>query len=241
MNANIFAKANHVIRSRDVAYFGVIDENGFPSVSTVSPAKPESIFEVFFTTNADGNKAKRLQRNNRASLCFQVEGDNITLVGEGEILTDQETKSRYWLDWFINHYPGGVDDPNYVVIRLTTKRVSLWVTGEGAEFTIDELLTVQSRCGLLCDGCVFKESHGCTGCMALAGKPFWGECPVAKCCQDKGFGHCGECSDIPCDMLKEFSCGDGEHCDKPAGARIAVCIAWATKKGEGVNYAGICE
>jgi hypothetical protein len=122
--------------------------------------------------------------------------------------------------------PGGETDPNYCIIKFTAKRASLWIDNEGAEFTIDEILNVQSCCGLLCDGCTYKESHGCNGCIALKGNPFWGECPVAKCCQDKGYTHCGECSDIPCEILRGFSCGEDEHSDKPAGARIAVCKAW---------------
>jgi hypothetical protein len=168
-------------------------------------------------------------------------------VGEAEILTDQETKSRFWRDSFIDHYPGRETDPIYVIIKFTTKRVSFWIGNEerpeetggsqepfspeakimSAEFNIEELLKVQSRCGLLCDGCTYKQSHGCAGCIAVAGKPFWGECDVAKCCQSKGYAHCGECAEIPCEPLREMSCGDGEHCDKPAGARIAVCKAWA--------------
>jgi general stress protein 26 len=230
MNANIFEKANQIIKTCDTAYLGVIDENGNPSVSTVSPIKTESILEIFFSTNIGSNKEKRLRKNNRASICFCSNGSNITLVGETEIHTDQETKSKYWRDSFINHYAGGETDPNYVIVKFTTKRVSLWVGSEGAEFTIDGLLSVQSRCGLLCDGCTYKESHGCKGCIAQNGKPFWGECDVAKCCMDKGYAHCGECIDIPCDNLRSMSYGDDEYNDKPEGARIAVCKAWAAAK-----------
>ena len=87
--------------------------------------------------------------------------------------------------------------------------------------------TIKSRCGLCCDTCSFKQSHNCEGCIALGGKPFWGECPVAQCCQDKGLVHCGQCGELPCDTLREFSCGDDEHCDKPPGKRIEQCRAWA--------------
>ena len=143
MNAAILEKANQIIKGCEAAYFGVIDKEGFPTVSTVSPVKPESILEICFTTNADSNKAQRLQSNNKASVCFQAGNDNITLVGVAEILADQESKSRYWMDWFIAHYPGGETDPNYIVVKVTTKRVSLWVDGEIAEFTSDELLAMQ--------------------------------------------------------------------------------------------------
>ena len=139
MNTNIIEKANKIIKGCEAAYFGVIDKDGFPSVSTVSPVDPENILAVCFTTNADGNKAKRLQKSNKASICFHAGGDNITLVGEAEIRTDQETKSRYWQDWFIGHYPGGETDPNYIVIKISTKRVSLWIDNEAAELTLDEL------------------------------------------------------------------------------------------------------
>ena len=229
MNVNIFEKANQALKGCETAYLGVIDEFGYPSVSTVSPIKPENIFEIYFSTNAGSNKERRLRNNNRASICFCTNNNNITLVGEAEIVTDRETKSRYWLDWFIDHYPGGETDPDYIIIKFTTGRVSLWLDGEGAEFKISELLAVQSRCGLLCDGCPYRESHGCLGCIELRGKPFWGECPVAKCCQDRGLSHCGECADIPCELLREFSCDDSEHGDKPAGARIEVCRAWAAR------------
>ena len=229
MNANIFEKANQIIKTCDAVYLGVIDENGYPSVSTVSVIQPENIFEAYFSTNIGSNKEKRLSKNNRASVCYRSGGNNITLVGEVEILTDQETKSRYWIDWFIGHYSGGETDPNYLIIKFTTKRVSLWVDNEDAEFTIDELLTVQSRCGLLCSRCEYKESHDCGGCIETNGHPFHGECPVAVCCQNKGYTHCGECDIIPCEQLRAYSYDDDEHGDKPPGARVEVCRAWAKR------------
>ena len=231
MNANIFEKANQALKSCETAYLGLIDESGYPSVSTVSPINPESIFEIYCSTNIGSNKEKRLRNDNRASICFYADNNNITLVGEAEIVTDQETKSRCWLDWFINHYPGGETDPDYIVIKFTTMRVSLWIENEGAQFAVSDLLTIQSRCGLLCGMCSFKDSHDCIGCIGLGGKPFWGECPVAKCCQYKGYSHCGECADIPCGLLSAFSCGDSEQSDKPAGARIEVSKAWASRGG----------
>ncbi len=104
MNSNIFAKANQIIKTCDAVYLGVIDENASPSVSTVSVINPENILIAYFSTNIGSNKEKRLSKDNRASVCYREGGNNITLVGEIEIKTDQETKSRYWLDWFKNHY-----------------------------------------------------------------------------------------------------------------------------------------
>ena len=144
MNENIFEKANQVIKACDRAYLGVIDENGYPSVSTVSPIHPENILEIYASTNMGSNKEKRLRHNDKASFCFCAGDNNVTLVGNAEIVTDQTTKSRCWMDWFINHYPGGETDPDYIIIKFTTKRVSLWVDYESAEFTIDDFLATRS-------------------------------------------------------------------------------------------------
>lgn len=39
---------------------------------------------------------------------------------------------------------------------------------------------IDSRCGLHCTGCEWKESHGCGGCIETKGHPFHGEC---TCCE----------------------------------------------------------
>jgi len=136
MNPGITEKANKIIKTCSVAYFGVIDEDGYPNVSTVSVLKPEGIHEAYFGTGPEGNKVKHLQKNSRACVCYHKGGDNITLVGEAEICTDQPTKSRLWESWFIEHFPLGETDPNYCIIKFTTKRVSLWVDNESAEFKL---------------------------------------------------------------------------------------------------------
>lgn len=92
---------------------------------------------------------------------------------------------------------------------------------------------IDSRCGLHCTGCGFKESHGCAGCIESMGHPFHGECPIAICCQDKGFVHCGECDIMPCSKLYAYSYLDSEHGDRPPGGRIEVCRRWAAENGRG--------
>ena len=134
---SIIEKANEIIKTCNSASVGVIDENGYPSVSMISLCHPENISELYFTTSLNSNKAKRLSKNNKASICcFSDENySNITLVGEAEILTDQESKSKYWLDWFAEIY-GSPEDPNYCVIKFTAKRASLWINDQGAEFAL---------------------------------------------------------------------------------------------------------
>lgn len=57
-------------------------------------------------------------------------------------------------------------------------------------------------CGIDCGECPFKNS--CGGCAATNGSPFGGKCVLAGCCQGKGQGSCGECSDSPCGLKEQL-------------------------------------
>ncbi len=88
---------------------------------------------------------------------------------------------------------------------------------------------IESRCGILCSECEYKESMGCCGCLNI-NKPFWGDsCPVKSCCESKKIENCGFCEAFPCETINSFAF-DKEQGDD--GKRIKQCIKW--KRG-GMN------
>lgn len=89
---------------------------------------------------------------------------------------------------------------------------------------------VESRCGILCGECGYKDKMNCGGCIHID-KPFWAEsldggdsCPVKSCCEGKGLEHCGKCGGFPCDLLTQFAY-DKEQGDD--GKRIEQCRKWS--------------
>lgn len=100
---------------------------------------------------------------------------------------------------------------------------------------------IESRCGLCCTTCSYREPCHCGGCIETQGHPFHGECPVAICAQKRGLDHCGQCKGFPCVLLMEYSC-DPEHGDKPIGERIRKCREWQKESAQvgfcfgGVNF-----
>ena len=82
---------------------------------------------------------------------------------------------------------------------------------------------IESRCGLLCGECQYRTQIPCPGCTRME-KPFWGDsCPVKACCEGKQHAHCGECSEFPCGLLRQFAFGRQQGDD---GKRITQCEAW---------------
>jgi hypothetical protein len=83
---------------------------------------------------------------------------------------------------------------------------------------------IESRCGLLCSECKWREIMKCGGCLAIK-KPFWGpKCSIKDCCEGKGKANCGQCGQFPCKQLHEFAF---DPATKDEGDRIERCEEWA--------------
>ncbi len=80
----------------------------------------------------------------------------------------------------------------------------------------------ESRCGILCAGCPYRESMGCQGCANIE-TPFWGSCPIKACCEGKKHAHCGQCPTFPCQQLTAYAY-DPEQGDN--GLRLEQCRKW---------------
>ena len=140
MSKKAIAKAEEIIKNKTAAVnmgvgvtLSLLDNEGYPTTSTLSISKADGIRQITFGGALDSNKAKRAKANSRASVCiFDDDYEsgayyNITLVGDVEVVTDIEMKKETWYQGLEEYFPEGVDDPNYCVLKFTTKRYNLWV------------------------------------------------------------------------------------------------------------------
>lgn len=95
---------------------------------------------------------------------------------------------------------------------------------------MEGLYMIESRCGICCSTCEFKEQMNCLGCLAIK-KPFWGDaCPVKDCVETQNLAHCGECSKFPCALAKQFAY-DEKQGDN--GKRLETCKCWKKEAVKG--------
>jgi len=129
MNMDLIKKAGEIIAQPDqICALAQIDLQDYPTASIISVIKSDGIKWITMCTGLQGNKVPRIKKNNKASLCFGSQEPlyNITLVGHIEVLTDPEIKKEMWCDGFEHHFTG-MDDPNYCVLRFTTKKYNIFV------------------------------------------------------------------------------------------------------------------
>lgn len=120
-------KAELLLEKCDSVVLASVDEDGCPRPVPMSKVKNEGISTLWFATGTDSEKTKHFRMNPKAGVCFQKEINSVVLTGDIEIVTDENVKRALWQDWFIEHFPGGVDDPSYCVLKFTAKRATYWL------------------------------------------------------------------------------------------------------------------
>lgn len=135
----IIEKANALMAGCDAVTLASVNENGYPRICVLSKIKSDGIKKVFFATGMAGTKTRHFQSNTKASVCAWKDGDSITLIGTVKVTQERSVLEEMWLSWFIEHFPGGVDDPNYCVLEFTANEATLWIDGEFVTVGGDDL------------------------------------------------------------------------------------------------------
>jgi general stress protein 26 len=100
-----------------------VDMDGYPHARAMIKMENEGLATIWMTTNTSSEKITQLQNENRVCLYFVdfEQWMGLSLVGTIEMLQDSDSRKRCWRDGFEKYYPQGIDDPDYTVLRFTTK------------------------------------------------------------------------------------------------------------------------
>lgn len=111
-----------LVARQTVAFVGSVDGDGFPNMKAMlSPRVREGLKVFYFTTNTSSMRVAQFGRNPQASVyfCDPISFQGFMLRGRMEVLEDAASRRLIWRDGDTEYYPGGVDDPDYCVLRFT--------------------------------------------------------------------------------------------------------------------------
>lgn len=135
-------KIGEFIDKQKVSFICSVDDAGFPSIKAMlRPRKRNGLKEFYFSTNTSSMRVKQFQNNPKASIYFYHKGlikyVGIMLVGNMEVLTDQETKNSIWKKGDTIFYKEGVTDPDYCVLKFTAEKGRYYCDLKTESFDID--------------------------------------------------------------------------------------------------------
>lgn len=126
-------KANVLIDKCKVAALTSINEKGYPRTCLLSIAKADGFSDIYFVTSkrSDINgKATHFENNSKASVCYFLDGNSVTLIGDVEFITDRQMQEAVWNETDRRFFKKGIEDPKFRLLKFHTIEATFWIEGK---------------------------------------------------------------------------------------------------------------
>ncbi|MBQ7549433.1 MAG: pyridoxamine 5'-phosphate oxidase family protein [Clostridia bacterium] len=135
-------KIEKFIGRQSVSFICSVDDESYPNVKAMlKPRKRVGLKTFWFSTNTSSVRVSQYQKNPKACIYFYHKGlfkyIGVMLIGEMEVLTDQESKNMIWKKGDTMFYKGGVTDPDYCVLKFTASHGRYYRDLKTESFDID--------------------------------------------------------------------------------------------------------
>lgn len=127
-----------LMNEAEVVYLATISEKGpriralvnlrradlYPGAAKITHAD----FTVYLATSAASDKVADIRANRAVSVyyCDPKTFHGVMLAGTAEVLDDPALKATLWCEGWKIYWPAGVDDPDYVVVRINPDEIKGW-------------------------------------------------------------------------------------------------------------------
>ena len=116
-----------------VAALTSVNEKGYPRTCVLSIAKAEGFSDLYFVTSKRSpisGKAVHFENNPKASVCYFLGGDSVTLIGTVEFIEDRAVQEAVWNETDRRFFKKGIDDPKFRLLHFHTIEATFWIEGK---------------------------------------------------------------------------------------------------------------
>ncbi len=84
--------------------------------------------DLWFFTHASSGKVEDIERHPQVNLCYASPENNlyVSVVGNARVLRDREKIAELWHPRARTFFPGGKDDPDLALIKVTVESAEYW-------------------------------------------------------------------------------------------------------------------
>lgn len=115
-------RAKEIIGKSPFTSFATVDEAGCPQIRAMMPAGVDDDLTVYYITARPTAKCRQIAANPKVSSLWTEVVEpmsnwrSVLIKGEAAVSDDRALKERFWMEEVRAFFPGGVDDPNYVIV-----------------------------------------------------------------------------------------------------------------------------
>ena len=108
-------------------------DDGVVNARIVQKLSFDDQWSVAFPSDLTSRKTVEVERSGKLTLLFEddAEAAYATLIGTATVLSDLETKQKYWGEDLNRWFPQGATSENAVIIKLKTERIEVWNMARG--------------------------------------------------------------------------------------------------------------
>lgn len=126
-------QATELLAKCGVVTLASVNEKGYPRICTVRKCAADDFHDIYFVSSKRSKlngKVTHFENNEKASVCYSLGGDSVTLIGRVEFITDRELQSKIWDECDRSFFPKGIDDPKFRLIKFHTLEATFWIGGK---------------------------------------------------------------------------------------------------------------
>ena len=126
-------QADELLGKCDTVTLASVNEGGYPRICTVSKLCADSLHDIYFVSSkrsALNGKVTHFEKNEKASVCYSLGGDSVTLIGTVDFVCDRERIGQLCGDADKRFFSKGLDDPKFRLLKFRTMEATFWIDGK---------------------------------------------------------------------------------------------------------------
>lgn len=122
MDEGLRSRAKDVISKSPFPAFATVDGQGYPQQRGMMPVLVDDDFTVYYITHRGASKCANIAGNPKASTLWMhvvdpmKEWGSCLVKGEAVVTDERALRERFWMEELRGFFPGGAEDPNFVII-----------------------------------------------------------------------------------------------------------------------------
>jgi len=142
----------NLMKTADAVYLSTLGSDAFPHTRIMGNlrnkeqcriaeelfAEHNEDFLIYMLTGHSSDKMQQIRADSKVSVyfCNSAEFHTLLLVGNAVEIDDLDLKKRIWQDEWKIHWPGGPEDPEFIILKLLPEWAKGWYKEGPFEFKL---------------------------------------------------------------------------------------------------------
>lgn len=110
------------------ALLNLANAKQYPGLADKAIQVNDETFTLFFSTNTSSRKIQQIRSNDKCCIYYVLPDTfmGVSIIGTMEEVTDMGIKKDFWQPTWTMYYHKGVQDPDYSLLKFTSKHLHCW-------------------------------------------------------------------------------------------------------------------